>query len=64
VWNQQAGGWQKVAERLDNRDPVTLAWAPVQTQYINIQLLQPASRPWAIRELQVTRTMTDWVSPS
>ncbi|MGB8647446.1 MAG: discoidin domain-containing protein, partial [Anaerolineae bacterium] len=42
VWNQQAGGWQKVAERLDNRDPVTLAWAPVQTQYINIQLLQPA----------------------
>ncbi len=63
VWNQQAGGWQKIAEKTDNTEPVHISFAPVQTQYVNIQLLQPAEHPFAIREARVTKAMTDWVGP-
>lgn len=63
VWNQQASGWQKIAEKMDNEEPIHISFAPVQTQYLNIQLLQPAETPFAIREARVTKAMTDWVGP-
>lgn len=63
VWNQAAGGWQKIAEKQNNSDPINISFAPVQTQYLNIQLLQPADFPFAIREARVTKAMTDWAGP-
>lgn len=63
VWNQQAGGWQKIAEKQDNTESVNLSFAPVQTQFVNIQLLQSAEAPFAIREARVTKAMTDWAGP-
>lgn len=63
VWNQQAGGWQKIAEKQNNTEPINISFAPVQTQYINIQLLQPAELPFAIREVRVTKARTDWAGP-
>jgi hypothetical protein len=63
VWNQHAGGWQKIAEKQNNTEPIHISFAPVQTQYINIQLLQPAELPFAIREVRVTKAMTDWAGP-
>jgi len=63
IWNNQAGGWQKIAEKLDNREPINISFAPVQTQYVNVQLLQPADIPFAIREARVKKAMTDWVGP-
>jgi hypothetical protein len=63
VWNQQAGGWQKIAEKLDNTEAINISFAPVQTQYLNLQLLAPAEGPFAIREANVTKAMTGWVGP-
>lgn len=63
VWNQQAGGWQKIAEKQNNSEAINISFAPVQTQYLNIQLLQSADLPFAIREARVTKAMTDWVGP-
>jgi uncharacterized protein YcfL len=63
LWNHQAGGWQKIAEKMNNTEPVNLAFAPVQTQYINVQLIQADGLPFAIREARVTKAMTDWAGP-
>lgn|GEM_PF-812786 len=63
VWNQNAGGWQKIAEKQNNTEPIHISFAPVQTQYLNIQLLQAGDQPFAIREARVTKAMTDWVGP-
>ncbi len=63
VWNQNAGGWQKIAEKQNNTEAINISFAPVQTQYLNIQLLQPFEIPFAIREARVTKAMTDWVGP-
>ena len=63
VWNQHAGGWQKIAEKKENVEPINITFAPVQTQYLNIQLLANGDVPFAIREARVTRAMTDWVGP-
>jgi hypothetical protein len=63
IWNQQAGGWQKIAEKQNNSEAINISFAPVQTQFINVQLLQPADDPFAIREARVTKAMTDWVGP-
>lgn len=63
VWNQQAGGWQKIAEKLDNSEAINISFAPVQTQYINVQLLQSADSAFAIREARVTKARTNWVGP-
>ncbi|MBI4671761.1 MAG: discoidin domain-containing protein, partial [Chloroflexi bacterium] len=63
VWNQQAGGWQKIAEKQANTEPINISFAPVQTQYLNLQLLNPGETPFAIREARVTKAMTDWVGP-
>lgn len=64
VWNHQAGGWQKVAERTNNAEPINISFAPLQTQYINIQLLQASDKPWAIREARVTKAALDWIGPT
>ena len=64
VWNQQIGGWQKIAERKDNREDIDISFAPVMTQYINVHLLQEAEKPWAIREAFVTIAMTGWIGPN
>ena len=64
AWNQQAGGWQKISERGDNNEPINISFAPIQTQFLNIQLLQAGDIPWAIRELRVTKAMTEWVGPT
>ncbi|MCC7161164.1 MAG: discoidin domain-containing protein [Anaerolineae bacterium] len=63
IWNQNAGGWQKIAEKQNNTEPINISFAPVRTQYLNIQLLQSAEVPLAIREARVTKAMTDWVGP-
>ncbi|TAH53148.1 MAG: hypothetical protein EYC68_04620 [Chloroflexota bacterium] len=63
IWNQQAGGWQKIAEKQNNTEAINISFAPVQTQFLNIQLLQPAELPFAIREARVTKAMTAWVGP-
>lgn len=64
VWNEHVGGWQKVAERQNNRESVEITFAPVRTQYLNVHLLQEAGKPWAIREASVTMAMTDWIGPN
>lgn len=64
AWNQLAGGWQKISERYDNTEPINITFAPIQTQYLNIQLLQSGDTPWAIRELRVTKAMTEWIGPT
>lgn len=64
IWNEPLGRWQKLTERRDNRAPVDVSFAPVQTQYLQIQLFQEASKPWAIREARVRKAMTAWVGPS
>jgi hypothetical protein len=64
AWNQQAGGWQKISERSNNTESINIAFAPIQTQYINIQLLQASDEPWAIREARVTKAMTNWLGPN
>jgi hypothetical protein len=61
VWRAQVGGWQIVAEQSDNALPINISFAPIQTQFINIQLTQSSDKPWAIREVRVTKTMTEWV---
>lgn len=63
IWNHQAGGWQKIAEKQNNTEAINISFAPVQTQYLNIQLLQPSDVPFAIREARVTKAMTEWVGP-
>jgi len=63
VWNQHAGGWQKIAEKQNNTEVINISFAPVQTQFLNIQLLQLSDEPFAIREARVTKAMTDWVGP-
>lgn len=64
VWNDQSGRWQNVAERHNNLENVDVSFAPVQTQYISVQLSIASVKPWAIREIQVDRAMTKWVGPS
>src|SRR5207247_1780926 len=64
AWHQQAGGWQKISERTNNTEMINLAFAPIQTQYINIQLLQEGDKPWAIREARVSKAMIDWIGPN
>lgn len=64
VWNHQVGAWQKVSERQNNAEAISISFAHVQTQFINLQLVQAADRPWAICEISVTKAMTDWVGPT
>lgn len=64
VWNHQAGGWQKISEKLNNTEPINISFAPVQTQYINLQLLQTSELPFAVREARVIKAMTAWQSPT
>ncbi len=64
VWNEAAGGWQKIAERHNDRAAIHLSFAPVQTQYINLQLLDAAAQPWTIREIALVRAICDWIGPT
>jgi uncharacterized protein YcfL len=64
VWNHQVGAWQKVSERQNNSEAINISFAHVQTQFINLQLLKAAEKPWAISEVSVTKAMTDWVGPT
>jgi hypothetical protein len=63
LWKENAGGWQKVAERLDNRGPVDVRFAPIETQFVNLQLLQAAEIPFAVRSSRIVRAMTGWTGP-
>lgn len=64
VWNETAASWQVVSQARDNQAPVRVGFAPVETRYLQIQLTQPADRPWAIRSLKVARALTGWVGPA
>jgi hypothetical protein len=64
VWNHNAGGWQRIAERQNNGEAINISFAPIQTQYLNVQLLQAGDKAWAIREARVTKAMTDWIGPT
>jgi F5/8 type C domain len=64
AWNEHAGGWFKIAERWNNAAAIDISFAPIQTQYLQAQLLAAADAPWAIREVKVIRAMTAWIGPT
>jgi len=64
VWNASANRWQAVAEKLDNADPVDVAFDAIQTQFINIQLLKPSERVWTIQRARVVCEMERWLGPN
>ncbi len=64
IWNAQANRWQIVGEKTENSAPVDVSFPTVQTQFINIQLLQSSESVWAIREARVVREMDAWLRPT
>lgn len=63
VWNAGANRWQSVAEKLSNAETVDVTFDAIQTQFINIQLLQPSERAWAIQQVRIAREMERWLGP-
>ena len=63
IWNAGANRWQSVAEKLSNAELVDVTFEAIQSQFINIQLLQPSERPWAIQHVRVAREMERWLGP-
>jgi hypothetical protein len=64
IWNAGANRWQSVAEKLDNPEPLDVAFDAMQTQFINIQLLQPSDQPWSIQHAHVVCEMERWLGPN
>jgi hypothetical protein len=64
IWNASASRWQVVYEKQNNTAPVDVIFAATQTQFINVQLLQPGDKPWAIQHTRVMREMEDWLGPN
>jgi hypothetical protein len=64
VWHASANRWQVVCERTNNTALVDVSFAAVQTQFINIQLTQASTSPWAIQHARVAREMETWLGPN
>lgn len=64
TWNASASRWQVAYEKSRNDAPVDVGFSATPTQFINIQLLTSADRPWSIRHARVEREMETWLGPS
>lgn len=64
AWDAGEWKWQVVFSSSQNFGAVDARFDAVQTQFINIQLVEPHSEPWAIRNLHVYRKMSDWLGPT
>lgn len=64
VWNAGANRWQAVAEKLDNTEPLDITFDAIQTQFINIQLLQSSDHPWVIQYAHIVCEMERWLGPN
>lgn len=64
TWNAQTSRWQIAGDRNDNHTAVDVIFTATSTQFINIQLLQPAARPWSIAQARVIREMDTWLGPA
>lgn len=63
VWNAGANRWQAVAEKLSNTEMLDVNFEALQSQFINIQLLQPSDRPWSIQQVHLARELERWLGP-
>lgn len=63
TWQARTSRWQIICEKLNNTAPVDIAFPAVETQFINIQLLQAGDRPWVIHEARIVREMDTWLRP-
>ena len=63
TWNARASRWQIAYEKMNNSAPIDAIFAATQTQFVNIQLLQPSDKTWAIRQARVIREMDTWLGP-
>jgi hypothetical protein len=63
TWNARTSRWQIMCEKSDNNTQVDAVFSPVETQFINVQLLQQDNRPWVIREARVGLEMDTWFRP-
>lgn len=63
TWNAGANRWQVMYETANNAAPVDVTFAATRTQFINIQLVQPADKLWAIQHARVYREMDTWLGP-
>ncbi len=61
TWDSHASRWQVACDKSHNQAPVDVIFTATATQFINIQLLQPAAHPWAIRQVRVIREMDSWL---
>ena len=61
AWNEDTRAWQRVASVQDNTDPLDVTFAPLRTSHLIVQLTRDAERAWAIREVRVTKILTEWV---
>ena len=64
IWNAGANRWQSVAEKLDNTDPLNVSFDAIQTQFVNIQLLQPGDYAWGIQHARIVCEMERWLGPN
>ena len=64
VWNASANRWQTVGEKTNNTPLVDITFAPLQTQFVNIQLTQASNRVWATQSVRVVREMESWLGPT
>jgi len=64
AWIANESKWEVVYGLSQNFEAVDAHFEPVQTQFINIQLIEPHESLWAIRNVHVYREMKDWLSPT
>ncbi len=62
AWNEEAGGWQQLAERSDIK-PIAISFAPVRTQFVQIQLIQSSEAPWSISDVRLAVARVEWRGP-
>lgn len=63
TWNARTSRWQIVCEKSNNNTRVDVVFPVVETQFINVQLMQPGERSWGIREVRVGLEMDTWLRP-
>ncbi len=63
VWNAGANRWQIACEKTNPRGDVEALFPATPTQFIVVQLVQPADAAWGIRHARVYREMDDWLGP-
>ncbi len=64
TWNASARRWQLGHEETNGSAAIEAAFAPTQTQFVNIQLLEASENLWTIQSIQIYREMESWLGPS